>query len=462
MISYLRKIFRGHKWQSRIIYDEIFFINGRNKDDPEIDKLKSKLVEVAFESWDKQGKRMPMAYVPLELQMSELRLHNNMNIISKEELRTLNQRNGDLALPVKQIECFLNVQHSLGKILYFDQHGLDNFIVVQPQSLVNILRSFITDEIFWPENNELKGILHNLTNTGTIKKKNLLKLWSQKKFDQHMPNNEFKEFIIQVLVHLDILVEVKHFGQERKSEIQSYLVPCVVKDTLPVTNFKAEKMICLSYTLLKLSIPAALSFKLIGAAINIWPLKEIQKGICLYHQAAILCIDGSNELHLLVEDDKVFVYLINKENKCLIQQNIASTVQECLTLTMTKVLEFYHKSFGKSLSTSEVSKAFEIGLGEWCTSGEGCYISVPKVKEGGKWICKNKKTHKTKYPHYWICDKVSLTCINLSLILLMPPRQRVGEHINLPLSVRSSVRIKIHGLSGYLLLQFWSYSFNIL
>jgi hypothetical protein len=27
---------------------------------------------------------------------------------------------------------------------------------------------------------------------------------------------------------------------------------------------------------------------------------------------------------------------------------------------MTKVLEFYHKSFGKSLSTSEVSKAFEI------------------------------------------------------------------------------------------------------
>jgi hypothetical protein len=40
---------------------------------------------------------------------------------------------------------------------------------------------------------------------------------------------------------------------------------------------------------------------------------------------------------------------------------------------MTKVLEFYHKSFGKSLSTFEVSKAFELEVGEWCTSGEGCY-----------------------------------------------------------------------------------------
>ena len=32
----------------------------------------------------------------------------------------------------------------------------------------------------------------------------------------------------------------------------------------------------------------------------------------------------------------------------------------------------------------------------------------------------------------------------------------------MPHSVRSSVRIQIHGLFGYLLLQFWSYSFNIL
>jgi hypothetical protein len=62
-----------------------------------------------------------------------------MNIISREDLATLNQRNEDLALTVKQIKYFLNDQHSLGKILYFDQHELNNFIIVQPQSLVNIL-----------------------------------------------------------------------------------------------------------------------------------------------------------------------------------------------------------------------------------------------------------------------------------------------------------------------------------
>ena len=177
-----------------------------------------------------------------------------------------------------------------------------------------------------------------------------------------------------------------------------------MKRRIPVTDFylkSADTMICLSYTLLKSSIPAALSLKLIGAAINVWPLKETPASIYLCHQAAILCIDGSNDLHRLVEDDKIFVYLINKDTTRFIPPNIVSTVQECLTLTMTTVLEFYHKNFGKSLSTSEVSKAFEIEVGEWCTSGGGCYISVPKVTKKTEWRCKNNRTHQTKYPLYW-------------------------------------------------------------
>jgi hypothetical protein len=47
--------------------------------------------------------------------MSELR-SDNMNIISKEELMTLNQRNEDLKMSVEKIKDFLNDQHSLGKI----------------------------------------------------------------------------------------------------------------------------------------------------------------------------------------------------------------------------------------------------------------------------------------------------------------------------------------------------------
>jgi hypothetical protein len=407
-------MFQNHEQHKRIIYDDIFFINGRDTNDAEINRLKTKLVEVAFrqKSW---GKRMPMAWVPLDLQLNEMRSHNT-TLISKEYLTALNRNNEDLSLTDTQIEHFLKAQHSLGKILYFDQHGLEKFIVVQPQSLVNILRSFITSELFWPQEKSLRDILLTMINTGEIAKTDLLKLWSQEEFHQHMQNNESKEFIIQVLVHLDILVEPTRYSQEQKSIVQSYLVPCIVKRTLPVTDiyYKSveDKMICLSYKLLKSSIPAALSFKLIGAVMNVWPLKETSEGVCLYHQAAILCIDRANELHISVKDNKIIIYLINKDTKRFIPPNIASTVQECLTLTLKKVLEFYHKSFGKSLSTSEVSTLFEIEIGEWCDTGV-CYISVPAVKTMMEWTCKNKKIHKAKFPLFWIFDKVNLMFINL-------------------------------------------------
>jgi uncharacterized protein YutD len=48
---------------------------------------------------------------------------------------------------------------------------------------------------------------------------------------------------------------------------------------------------------------------------------------------------------------------------------------------------FYHKSFGKSLYTSEVSNLFEIEIGEWCDTG-ACYISVPAVKTIQKYFAR--------------------------------------------------------------------------
>jgi hypothetical protein len=143
---------------------------------------------------------------------------------------------------------------------------------------------------------------------------------------------------------------------------------------------------------------------------HVWPLQKRQKRICLYRQVAIFRIDGTNEFHLSVKEDKIIVYLINEKGKGSIQPELASAVQEYLTMTMTKILKFYHKS-------SEESKLFELEVGDWCTSDKVCYISVSEVQDQTEWRCKNDKKHDKTYPRYWIFNEVSLICINLSLIL---------------------------------------------
>ncbi|CAG2254325.1 unnamed protein product [Mytilus edulis] len=164
----LVKLFSTHIKSRHIMYDRLFFINATNSNDPEIEMLKDTLVDIAF-SQSNWGQRMPLAWVPIEIQISEMRL-KDVSLIPKESIQELNQSNKDFTLSEYSLHEFLKFQHSSGKILYFDTEGLDDFIVVQPMAMVNILRSFITDKLFWPKQKDLRWILENISSTGKVQK----------------------------------------------------------------------------------------------------------------------------------------------------------------------------------------------------------------------------------------------------------------------------------------------------
>lgn len=404
----LSKLFSTHVKNRHILYDKVFFINATNSNDLQIEHLKEKLVDIAFQqsTW---GQRMPISWVPLELQISEMRT-NNFSIIQKETIQELNRLNDEFSMPEDLIDKFLKIQHSLGKILYFNIQGLDQFIVVQPTVMVNILRSFITDKMFWPEQQDLRSILENAANTGTIQKLQLFKLWSQPPFNNYLPNDQYKEYIINVLVHLDILVRPKHESRVKSDPL--YMVPCVVQNKLPEGVFPQEerKTICLAYHLKECAIPSALTFKLIAAAVNIWPLKEIDGRPCLYFQSAVLIIDENNELLIAIKGQRVIVYLTHRISKQFISPDVAASIQECMTSALQRVLHFYHECFGQtsikidevSLFEKEVGK--EVGL---ICNKEPCLVSLACAKSKESWVCDNHQIgHDKTYCLYWIFEKV--------------------------------------------------------
>ncbi|CAG2195414.1 PLK2 [Mytilus edulis] len=229
--------------------------------------------------------------------------------------------------------------------------------------MVNILRSFVTDECFWPKKKNLAKIHKDLHDSGSINKNDLFQLWNQTPFNEIMPDDDFKEYILQVLIHLDILIEPKRHT-EGKSMSNSYLVPCIVKALAP-SNFIDKEVIggrtlCLAYEMTDLSVPSALSFKIIAAALVVWPLKEEDGRPCLYYQSALMNVDERNELRILIEGQRVMVYLTNAESIHLISPDVAASIQECLTLALTNILKFYLQSFGKFTVNLDVSCYFNI------------------------------------------------------------------------------------------------------
>ncbi|XP_063406317.1 uncharacterized protein LOC134690270 [Mytilus trossulus] len=203
----LRKMFSLHKLHEHIMYDNVFFMNATDAADRDIERLKDTLVDIAFQqsTW---GQQMPIVWVPLDLQISDMRAEG-VKLITKKRLLEINKSNNEFALNERRVDDFLLVQHSIGKLLYFDEPALRDFIVIQPSAMVNILRAFVTDIMFWPEKGPVRDILEKLSSTGVLKKTDLITLWSQPAFKEILTDIRTKEYIVQVLLHLDILVEPK-------------------------------------------------------------------------------------------------------------------------------------------------------------------------------------------------------------------------------------------------------------
>ncbi|CAC5401495.1 unnamed protein product [Mytilus coruscus] len=430
-------MFGTHERKKHFVFDPVFFINGTDKNDQEIQNLKNQLVSIARNqpSW---GLRRPMIWVPLELLISNMK-KDNVNIIFKSHLAEANKMNGDLALSDKQLDDFLLTQHALGKIMYFNQPELNNFIILYPPALVNILRSFITDELFWPDDESLRKILRDMTDTGKIYKKDLLKLWQQERFHAYIPDDDFKEFVIQVLIHLDVLVLPKLYSGTSNAHVIYYLVPCTVKDKMPMSFLDdksfANRTLSLVYRLQKASIPSALSFKLIGAVSSIWPIKELNGRPLLYHSSAVLCVDEKTEFRMIVEDSKVVVYLTHMSSKSSISPDIAASIQECLTSTLEVVLKFYLSIIGKSQKKENVSNLFQIEVGEVC-GRSSCVVSISKAKLNSDWVCNSGIKHSSRYPLLWCFNKTQEECpshcpgLANTILTTSPTEQQLSRFAN--------------------------------
>lgn len=405
-IKDINEIFYKHEKKHHIYLETVYFINGLDKNDAEIRRLTNQVVQFAMKqlSW---GQRRPMQWVPLELQIANMRM-KHVHIITKEDLHSVNKLNNDLALNEGQLKDFLLVQHSLGKLMYYNLSGLDKFIVIHPPTMVNILRSFVTDEQFFPLDHRLKSILIKMKESGQICKTNLLKLWQQSHVHTYMPDDVTKEFVIKLLIHLDILIIPKAFTQTN----DVYLVPCMIKAIRP-SDFNSidrqgEQTIYLRYSLARHSIPTALAYKIIGASLNVWPLKNDSKP-CLYQKAAIFNVSEDNELRIWLEDNRVMVCMTHKKSLHL-SPDVAASVQECLTKNLESCLLFHYNSFGKRTKSIFLSELYTLEVGIQCGNNI-CYISSPKVMKKDSFQCNhgNRGTkHDTRYLKYWFFDRVRL------------------------------------------------------
>jgi hypothetical protein len=184
----------------------------------------------------------------------------------------------------------------------------------------------------------------------------LFSLWERKEFSKILL---YKEYVFDMLVHLDILSEQRRYDRKtgNRLPVEDFFVPCMVTEQYTTNYMKNEctpqRAICLAFVFKGSIIPPALPNRLIGACLSMWRLKTYEGKTLLFSGFIGLAFDKFHDIIVRVENNKILLFILHKTSKGLIVRDIATGVKECLFATLERISEFYQSASNKRSSQQQ-------------------------------------------------------------------------------------------------------------
>ena len=405
-------MFERHAGRTHLDIDQLFFINATDKFDKDIVELRQRLLDAAFEhpNW---GQHMPTKFVPLELQLAK-QSSEGKKVLSMTELEIINRKNDNMSLTTAQLDTFLKIAHSLGKLIHFDDEDLREYVIVDPAYLIEVLRSIVTQKLFWPKREALRKIFEHLSTTGIINRSDLLRVWEQTDFMHICP---YKEYMINILVRLDIMIQPKSnlFDNEGNpppsTDDEYFLVPCMITERPLTETFGNDKCIYMTYMFREQIIPPALLYRFLASfvAMRNVNVNKDPRELLLFTDSAVVSIDRDHKVKAHVQGNRLVVTLMHEEDKTRIAPSIAATIQESLTRNIERTSDFYCAI----TNTSDYQKRqypFIVEFGVYCKS-QLCFFKhhLQSVERRRRWRCpEHDIDHDTTLQYLWFAEKVNI------------------------------------------------------
>ncbi|XP_052065807.1 uncharacterized protein LOC127705519 [Mytilus californianus] len=404
-------MFSGSPLLSHLVIKDKIFVNAKDKCDQEMLKIKKNIIEQAIEqpTW---GQELPKCFIPLEVEFDSL-LSRNIPLITMDHMMKINSAQPVRPLTDEELKVFLKFQHSVGRILYFDESGLDQHIIISPTHLIDAFKSIVTDKRFCKGDRLRKVSWELMSQKGVIAKKSVDEIWQKKPYKSFQKH---KGYLLGVMTHLDILVEPKRYDKTHKrTPAEFYYVASMVK-TIDTTGYLSsnnfiQRNIAIAFSPSSSMIPPALSFRFISYCLSMLAVKTYgqQNDDMLFHRSAVFNIDQSLDMCVNCDDEIIVVRLVHRTNRKLILRDLASCIRECLAAALGKISQLYVKTS----STGSVINEGSFNLSLCCSSPEdSCLLPMSKLQEkDGSWICpKHRIEHSKEILSSWALKKAEITC----------------------------------------------------
>ncbi|XP_071150151.1 uncharacterized protein [Mytilus edulis] len=411
LFSEIKNMFEKTPFKQHLLIDDKVFVNAKNKKDPEMAKIKDIIISET-ECQPTWGEPLPKCFIPLELECASL-IKRNIHLITLEQLQQINSQQPIRPLTESELKVFLKFQHSIGKVLYFDEHKLNDRIILSPTLLIDAFKSIVTDRRFCKGDTEREELWDVMGKTGMVSKKGIQTVWKRKKYLNFYEN---KDYLLDVMGYLDILVEPKRYNSNNtRIPAEFYYVASMVraKDDsgyLQSVSF-THRSISIAFQSSSLMIPPALSFRFLSYCLYVWAVKSYGKTNkeMLFHRSGVFTIDPSLDMSITCKDDKIIARLVHATSSTLIMRDLASSIYECLTSAIEKISRLYIRTSSDHTQTSNASFMTRI----CCNSSDNpCFLSDNDRDNPDKvWTC---PSHGIEHSIYtitsWIAVKNEEEC----------------------------------------------------
>ncbi|XP_063436965.1 uncharacterized protein LOC134718395 [Mytilus trossulus] len=248
-----------------------------------------------------------------------------------------------------------------------------------------------------------------MSENGMIQKEDLYQIWEQEEFCQILP---FKEYIFNILIHLDIISEQRRYDTNTGSRlpVENFFVPCMLtkrNDTRFMTyECTPEKTITVAFVFKGTIIPPALPNRLISACLSMWTVKTYEGKKLLFSGFVGLSFDKAHTIVVCVEGNKILLYIVHKTSNGLIVPDIATCIKECMFTTLERISEFYQST----VHVSSISQKLPFHI-EYACSWLECHIPEEAAFTTDEWICdKHKIVHTKDSWNIWNQDQTKEQC----------------------------------------------------
>lgn len=387
----IEKEFQHQDAIKHLVLQHRFFIDTRHIFEHQLQEIKAALVDLAVNQpfW---GERIPKRFIHLEMEL--LKAQRNAQVLTMQELYAVNKQNPLGPLDQENLEMFLHLQHSMGRIIHFPVQGLNEHIILNPVFLIEAFRSIITDKTFCENDPKRHDLWKNMYERGVLAKKDIQSLWSHVRYEKF---NKHRSFLVSLMVHLDFIAEPRIYISGNLIESDIYLAPCMISNIDIICwppKDSEKKAITFSFYFKRSFLPPAIAYRFLTACVSLWTIHHVGGQTMLSSGFTVVTLDMSHLLSIKCTESRIIITLLHTSSKHLISPALANSLRESLNDILENICDVYANAFEDG-SKEHCNIVYSIEIG--CSMNEPCFLApeeLMKLQSMGreKWVCQDHNT----------------------------------------------------------------------